>query len=81
MIFCKDTYIYILFSYDKLYTGERVPFYAPILSLFFMYSDTFMDFTLDFYNSWEFYGFCSDIGLFDAVLAPLLKGGRFFLLA
>ena len=49
-----------------------------------MYSDAFMslemDFTLDFYNNWEFYGFCNDIGLLDAVLAPLLKGGKFFLL-
>jgi hypothetical protein len=50
-----------------------------------MYSDDFMslemDFTFDFYKIWEFSGFCKDIGLFDAVLAPLLNGGKFFLLA
>lgn len=36
-------------------------------------------FIVDFYKTREFYGFCNDIGLFDAVFAPLLKGGRFFL--
>ncbi len=49
-----------------------------------MYYEAFMsfdiDFTFDFYKSCEFYGFCSDIGLFEAVFAPLLKGGKFFLL-
>lgn len=40
-----------------------------------------IDFTLDFYNNCEFYGFCNDIGLFDAVLMPLIKGGKFFLFA
>ena len=65
--------------------GDRLLFYAGIFSLFFMYSESFMffdiDFTLDLYSSCEFYVFCNDIGLFEAVLAPLLRGGRFFLLA
>ena len=50
-----------------------------------MYSEAFMsfdiDFTFDFYKTCEFSGFCSDIGLFEAVFAPLLKGGKFFLFA
>lgn len=35
--------------------------------------------TVDFYKTCELEGFCKEIGLLDAVLAPLLKGGRFFL--
>ncbi len=34
--------------------------------------------TVDFYNIWEVYPFCNDIGLFEAVFAPLLNGGKFF---
>ncbi len=59
-----------------------LPFYGINLS-FFIISDDLRSFeflTKDFYKIWEFYGFWSDIGLFEAYFVPLLNGGKFFLL-